>query len=167
MSNLDTSIGRHKKSLTAAGRSDIPKIFQYRTHADNNSLYNTPPTFGIYLVRNVLAWVKESGGLAQIEAWNREKARLLYGAIDAHADVYRCPVEPASRSVMNVVFTLPGAEDEEAFLAAAKKRNMIGLKGHRSVGGIRVSMYNAVTLDWVKALVELMEEFAASRNKSA
>jgi len=77
---------------------------------ENNSLYNTPPTFGVYLVRNVLAWVKESGGLARVEAWNREKAGLLYGAIDARAHFYRCPIEAPSRSVMNVVFRLPSAD---------------------------------------------------------
>ena len=148
--------------MIAAGRTDIPKIFQYRTHADNNSLYNTPPTFGIYLMRNVLAWLKSEGGLSGVEARNREKARLLYGAIDAHADFYRCPVEPASRSVMNVVFRLPTEALEEKLVAEAKRRGMVGIKGHRSTGGIRVSLYNAVALEWVRALAELMNEFAAA-----
>jgi phosphoserine aminotransferase len=152
-----------RKDFLATARTDIPKIFQYRVHAENNSLYNTPPTFGIYLVRNVLAWIKASGGLGQIEAWNRKKAALLYGAIDRYPNLYHCPVEPQSRSVMNVVFRLPNAELEEAFLAAAKKADMAGLKGHRSVGGIRVSLYNAVSVEWVEALVGMMDEFARAR----
>jgi phosphoserine aminotransferase len=148
------------KDLVARGRKDIPKIFQLRTAAENKSLYNTPPTFGIYMVRNVLAWLKEQGGLAAMEERNRRKAARLYGAIDANAAFYRCPVERESRSVMNVVFRLPSEQQEEAFVAEAKKRGMVGLKGHRSVGGIRVSTYNAVEPAWVDALCELMQEFA-------
>ncbi len=101
------------KELVAKGRKDIPKIFQLRTHAENKSLYNTPPTFGVYMVRNVLAWLKGEGGLAAIEKRNREKAAKLYGVIDAHAGFYRCPVEKQSRSVMNVVFRLPTEALEE------------------------------------------------------
>src|SRR6185503_7475759 len=101
-----------RKELVERGRKDIPVIFQYRTHAENNSLYNTPPTFSIYLLRNVLECVKQGGGLGVMEKHNREKAGLLYAAIDARADFYRCPVEKDSRSVMNVVFTLPSAELE-------------------------------------------------------
>jgi phosphoserine aminotransferase len=148
-----------KKDLVAAGRKDIPAIFQYRTHAENNSLYNTPPTFGIYLLRNVLATLKDAGGLAAVEKQNRAKAELLYGAIDARPDFYRCPVERESRSTMNVVFTLPTAELETEFLAEASKRRMVGLKGHRSVGGIRASIYNAASLEWVAALVDFMKDF--------
>ncbi len=105
-----------EKAFVEAGRKDIPKIFQYRTHAENNSLYNTPPTFGIYLVRNVLAWIKDQGGLGAIEKTNREKGKVLYGAIDQHAGFYRCPVEPRSRSLMNVVFRLPSEALEEKFV---------------------------------------------------
>jgi phosphoserine aminotransferase len=149
-----------RKAFLETGRKDIPKIFQYRTHAESDSLYNTPPTFGVYLVRNVLAWIKESGGLPAIEAMNREKARLLYSAIDGRPDFFRCPVEKESRSVMNVVFRLPSEALEEKLVAEAKKQRMIGLKGHRSVGGIRVSLYNAVTVEWVTALVGFLEAFA-------
>jgi phosphoserine aminotransferase len=152
-----------KKELVAGGRKDIPAIFQYRTHADNNSLYNTPPTFGIYLLRNVLEAVKQAGGLAGMEKHNREKAALLYGAIDARPDFYRCPVEVASRSTMNVVFTLPTEALEQEFLAEAGKRKMVGLKGHRSVGGIRASIYNASNREWVQGLVDLMTEFQKGR----
>jgi phosphoserine aminotransferase len=148
-----------RKDLVAAGRKDVPKVFQLRTHAENKSLYNTPPTFGIYMVRNVLGWLDGGGGLDAIEARNRAKAAKLYAAIDARPDLYRCPVERASRSVMNVVFRLPTEADEERFAKEAKKLGMIGLKGHRSVGGIRVSLYNAVEPAWVDALVDFMASF--------
>jgi phosphoserine aminotransferase len=156
-----------RKDLVEGGRKDIPKIFRYKTHADNNSLYNTPPTFSIYLVRNVLAWVKEQGGLDAIEKINREKGRLLYGTIDQHPDFYRCPVDKDSRSLMNVVFRLPTEALEEQFVADAKKAKMVGLKGHRSVGGIRVSTYNAVSLDSVKTLTTFMGEFAKANGAKA
>ncbi len=147
------------QQLVEQGRSDIPAIFQYRTHAANKSLYNTPPTFGIYMLRNVLACYKEMGGLAAIEQRNRAKAKLVYDVIDARAELYRCPVEPESRSLMNVVFNLPTPELEAAFLAAAKKEGMEGLKGHRSVGGIRASLYNACEPAWCQALAEFMRAF--------
>ncbi|WP_224246332.1 3-phosphoserine/phosphohydroxythreonine transaminase [Hyalangium gracile] len=147
------------KEFMARGRQDIPKIFRYTTYAENNSLYNTPPTFAIYLCRNVLAWIKDVGGLKQIEQWNREKGDLLYGAIDRHADFYRAPVEKGSRSYMNVVFQLPTEALNDTFVSEAKKAGMVGLKGHRSTGGIRVSLYNAVTVDNVKALVSFMDQF--------
>ena len=149
-----------KKDFIAGGRKDLPTIFQYRVAAENNSLYNTPPTFGIYLIRNVLSWVKKEGGLDEMERRNREKGRLLYGVIDAHAGFYSCPVEPKSRSLMNIVFRLPSEELEDKLIAEAKKHKMVGLKGHRSVGGIRVSAYNAVTVDWMKQLTDFMSAFA-------
>ncbi len=148
------------KALVEKGRKDIPKIFQFRTHADNKSLYNTPPTFGVYMVRNVLSWLKEQGGLAKIEQVNRKKAARLYGVIDKNPQFFRSPVEKESRSVMNVVFRLPSEEREAEFIAEAKKRGMVGLKGHRSVGGVRVSMYNAASYEWVDTLCNFMEEFA-------
>jgi phosphoserine aminotransferase len=151
------------KDFIASGRKDIPKIFQYRTHAENNSLYNTPPTFAIYLVRNVLAWIEEQGGLTAIEARNRKKASALYAAIDGHGGFYRCPVDVSSRSVMNVVWRLPSEALENEFVAEASKRGMVGLKGHRSVGGIRASIYNAVEPAWIDALTGFMREFAAAK----
>ncbi len=147
------------KDLIEKGRKDIPKIFQFRTHADNKSLYNTPPTFGIYMVRNVLSWIKGQGGLPKLEEANRKKASRLYGVIDANSRFYRSPVEKESRSAMNVVFRLPSPELEDQFIAEAKKRGMVGLKGHRSVGGIRASIYNAAPYEWVDALAGFMEEF--------
>jgi phosphoserine aminotransferase len=148
------------KELLDRGRKDIPKIFQFRTHAENKSLYNTPPTFGVYMVRNVLSWLKGQGGLAGMEKINRRKAARLYGVIDGNAEFFRSPVERESRSVMNVVFRLPTPELEERFIAEAKKQGMIGLKGHRSVGGVRASIYNAVPYEWVETLAAFMEAFA-------
>ncbi|GAB4234730.1 MAG: 3-phosphoserine/phosphohydroxythreonine transaminase [Deltaproteobacteria bacterium] len=148
------------KALIESGRADIPKIFQFRTHAENKSLYNTPPTFGVYMVRNVLSWLKGRGGLAKMEETNRKKAARLYGTIDANPQFFRSPVERESRSVMNVVFRLPSPELEERFIAQAKQQGMVGLKGHRSVGGIRVSIYNAVPFEWVDTLASFMESFA-------
>ncbi len=147
------------KELLERGRKDIPKIYQFRTHAENKSLYNTPPTFGVYMVRNVLAWLKGLGGLQKIEEINRKKAARLYGVIDKDPQFFRSPVERESRSVMNVVFRLPSPELEEQFIAEAKKQGMVGLKGHRSVGGIRASIYNAASYEWVDALAGFMEEF--------
>ncbi len=148
------------KALLERGRDDLPKFFQYRTHAAERSLYNTPPTFAIYLVRNVLSWAKSVGGLDQIERWNREKAALLYGCLDGSGGFYRCPVERESRSVMNVVFRLPTEALEAELVAEAKANGMVGLKGHRSVGGLRVSLYNAVSVDAVRTLAGLLQAFA-------
>jgi len=148
------------KTLVEQGRKDIPKIFQFRTPAENKSLYNTPPTFGIYMIRNVLAWLKGLGGLPAMEARNRKKAAVLYGAIDGNPGYFRCPVEKQSRSVMNIVFRLPTEADEERFVKEAKAKGMVGLKGHRSVGGIRASTYNAVEPAWIDELAGFMADFA-------
>ncbi len=150
-----------RKDLVEAGRKDIPVIFQYRTHVENNSLYNTPPTFSVYMLRNVLSEVKANGGLSAMEKLNREKAGLLYEAIDARSDVFACPVDKDSRSFMNVVFTLKTPELETEFLAEAKKLKMEGLKGHRSVGGMRASIYNAVPREGVATLADLIKKFKA------
>lgn len=149
-----------RKDLVEAGRKDIPKIFRYETHADARSLYNTPPTFSIYLVRNVLRWIDAQGGLDAIEALNREKGRVLYGVLDELAGFYRCPVAPKDRSLMNVVFRLPTEALEEKLVAEAKRLDIVGIKGHRSVGGMRVSTYNAVSLASVSMLAEFLREFA-------
>jgi phosphoserine aminotransferase len=149
-----------QRDFMETGRKDLPKILQYRAYAEARSLLNTPPTFGIYLIRNVLDWIKASGGLAAIERRNLAKAAELYGVIDQHAGFYRCPVEPQSRSVMNVVFHLPNEVLEKDFLAGAKAAGMIGLKGHRSAGGIRASLYNAVEPAWVSELASFMKDFA-------
>jgi phosphoserine aminotransferase len=148
-----------RKDLTDAGRKDIPTIFRFATHASNDSLYNTPPTFGIYLIRNVLAYTKEIGGLEEVERRNRQKGDLLYGAIDANPEFFKAPVQKDSRSYMNVVFRLPTEDLEKQFVAEATKQRMVGLAGHRSTGGIRVSIYNAVELSSVEALVSFMKDF--------
>ncbi|HVJ93334.1 MAG TPA: 3-phosphoserine/phosphohydroxythreonine transaminase [Labilithrix sp.] len=152
-----------KKEMIARGRKDIPTIFQYRTVAENRSLYNTPPTFGIYLVRSTLSWLKAEGGSVAMEARNRNKARALYEVIDRSGGFYRCPVQPAYRSIMNVVWRLPTPELEELFVKEAIQANMIGLKGHRATGGIRASIYNAVEPAWCDALASFMAEFARRR----
>lgn len=149
-----------RKDLMAGGRKDIPKILRYTTFAENNSLYNTPPTFAIYLMRNVLAWIDEQGGLTAMERRNTEKAETLYSALDRMSGFYRAPVEKAARSTMNVVFRLPTEELDDRFVAEAKKQRMVGLKGHRSAGGIRVSAYNAVSPEDIRTLVSFMESFA-------
>ncbi len=152
-----------KKELVARGRKDLPAIFQYRTAAENQSLYNTPPTFGIYLVRNVLAWLEAEGGVPAIEERNKKKAGLVYDAIDGSGGFYRCPVDKACRSIMNVVWRLPTPELEDTFVKEAEKLKMSGLKGHRSVGGVRASLYNAVELGWVETLASFMKDFAKSK----
>lgn len=150
-----------RKDLVEAGRKDIPKIFQYRTHADANSLANTAPTFAIYMVRNVLQLLKDGGGLAQVEKTNREKARLVYAFLDGHSDYFKSPVRAENRSVMNIVFRLPTPELEAKLVADAAAAGFVGLKGHRSVGGIRISAYNAVTLEAIQKLLAYLDDFSA------
>ncbi|MSP24849.1 MAG: 3-phosphoserine/phosphohydroxythreonine transaminase [Myxococcales bacterium] len=148
-----------QKELIRAARKDIPVILRYATHADNQSLYNTPNTFAIYMVRNVLEHMKSLGGLAAIEQHNLAKAALLYGALDQDPDFFRCPVEHASRSTMNVVWRLPTEELEDRFVKEATKAGLVGLKGHRSAGGLRASIYNAVSEASIQALIAFMSEF--------
>ena len=157
-SGLVVAIAR--KDWMASGRDDIPKILRYQTHAKENSLYNTPNTFGIYLARNVLKWIKDFGGLEKIEQRNRAKMAALYGAIDGSGGYFKANVEPASRSAMNIVFRLASEALEEKFISEAKKASMVGLKGHRSTGGIRVSAYNAVSESDIASLVSFMKSFA-------
>ena len=146
--------------LETCEAQDLPSYLRYKLHAEKNSLYNTPPTFGIYILRNVLAYNKSIGGLAAIEANNRQKGALLYGCIDQHPGFYKGFVtEKAHRSLMNVDFFLPNPELDDLFVKEAKKAGMVGLKGYRDIGGIRVSAYNAVTVDNVKTLVDFMEQF--------
>jgi phosphoserine aminotransferase len=140
--------------------SDLPSYLRYKLHAEKNSLYNTPPTFGIYILRNVLAYNKSIGGLKAIEAANRKKGELLYGCIDRHAGFYKGFVtEKADRSLMNVDFFLPTPELDDTFVKEAKKAGMVGLKGYRDIGGIRVSTYNAVSVQDVETLVGFMDAF--------
>jgi phosphoserine aminotransferase len=137
----------------------LPTLLKYTTFQEHNSLFNTPPTFTIYVINLVLTWLEETvGGLEQVEKINREKASIIYQVID-NSEIYRGIVEADSRSLMNVAFRLPDSELEKRFLADAQKQGFIGLKGHRSIGGCRASIYNAVTLDSVKSLAAFMQEF--------
>ena len=139
---------------------DLPSYLRFKIHAEKNSLYNTPPCFGIYILRNVLAYNKSIGGLAAIEANNRKKGELLYGCIDKHPGFYKgFATVKEDRSFMNVDFFLPSEDLTATFVSEAKKAGMVGLKGYRDIGGIRVSCYNAVTVDNVKVLVDFMEQF--------
>ncbi len=138
----------------------LPTMFRYDIHAKNDSLYNTPPTFSVYLVNLVLHWVKNNGGLAAMEKQNQDKAKLVYDAIDNSAGFFTGHAEKGSRSLMNITFRLPNEDLEKAFIAEASKQGLVGLKGHRSVGGIRASIYNAMPPQGCKALAELMIDFA-------
>ncbi len=135
-----------------------PSAFEWRTVAANNSLYNTPPTYAIYIAGLVFKWLKAQGGLPAIEARNIEKAKLLYDTIDA-SGFYTNKVERSARSRMNVPFFLADETRNEDFLAGAKARGLVQLKGHKSVGGMRASIYNAVPLEGVQALVDYMTDF--------
>jgi phosphoserine aminotransferase len=133
-------------------------MLDYRTHVENKSLYNTPNTWGIYIISLVCKWIKDKGGLAMMEKENEDKARLLYDAIDA-TDFYRGHADADCRSIMNVTYRLPSEELEKKFAAEATAQGLDGLKGHRSVGGIRASIYNAFPRAGVEALVSFMKEF--------
>ncbi len=141
---------------------NTPTMLRYKTHADANSLYNTPPTFGIYMLNLVMNWIKEKGGIEAINRLNQEKAKLLYDAIDNSGGFYVGHAQKDSRSLMNVSFNIKDKDTqlEAKLIEEAIKNDMIGLKGHRSIGGLRASIYNAMSIDGVKALVELMEDFA-------
>ncbi|WP_053361808.1 3-phosphoserine/phosphohydroxythreonine transaminase [Bacillus sp. FJAT-27251] len=148
-----------RKDLLERSNDSLPTMLDYRTHAKNDSLYNTPPTMAIYLLKLVLEWADSLGGTEALEKINREKAALLYNAIDDSDGFYKGHAEASSRSLMNVTFTLENQELTEAFLAEAKERGFTGLNGHRSVGGCRASIYNAVPLEHVEVLAQFMKEF--------
>ena len=135
-----------------------PTMFDYKTHSDAGSMYNTPPTYAWYLAGLVFQWLKRLGGLAAMAGINERKARALYGAIDS-SGFYANPVEPASRSWMNVPFTLANPDLDATFLSTAKEEGLLTLKGHRSVGGMRASIYNAMPEEGVQALISFMAEF--------
>lgn len=148
-----------KKSLLEKSPAELPTMFRYSTFQKNDSLYNTPPVFAIYMVGKVAAWIKAQGGLAAMGKRNAEKAALLYDAIDSSDGFYRGHAEKNSRSRMNVTFRLRGAALEQKFAAEAQERGLAGLKGHRSVGGIRASVYNAMPIAGAEKLAAFMEEF--------
>jgi phosphoserine aminotransferase len=149
-----------RDDMLARVPKDIPTMLQYSTHVDKNSLYNTPPCLSIYMVQLVLKWIEDTvGDLAGMERRNREKADLLYGFIDSNG-LYRGTADPDSRSMMNVTFRLADENLEKKFIAEALENGLGGLKGHRSVGGCRASIYNALDIEAVRSLVDFMKVFA-------
>lgn len=143
---------------------DLPSMLKYTTYAEKNSMYNTPPCFGIYTIDLVLKWIEEDmGGLKGVEAHNIKKGDLLYDFIDA-SNFYRTTAEKYSRSLMNVTFRLPSEDLEKKFIAQATESGLGGLKGHRSVGGCRASIYNATTMEGIEALVGFMTKFEKENN---
>jgi len=140
----------------------LPSMLDYRTYAEHGSLYNTPPVFAIYVVLLVTRWLRdEIGGLDAMAELDAAKAQLLYDAIDGHPEMYTGHAQPAARSRMNITFRLPSVDDETAFLAGAAAEDMVELRGHRSVGGIRASIYNAMPVEGVERLADFMRRFAA------
>jgi phosphoserine aminotransferase len=148
-----------RKDLIEKENQNVPTMLKYSTFAKNNSLYNTPPTFGIYMLGEVLNWVKGIGGVTEIAKRNEEKAKLIYDAIDESNGFYIGHAETDSRSLMNITFRVKGEELEKKFLAEAKQEGFIGVNGHRSVGGCRASVYNAVPYEACKAFSEFMLQF--------
>ena len=149
-----------RESWLEKANKGVPTMFRYSTHVKNNSLYNTPPMFGVYVLDLVLQWIDGLGGVEGVAKINAAKAEALYGAIDGSGGYYKGHAEPGSRSNMNVTFRLPTEELEKQFVAEAQKAGMVGLAGHRSVGGIRASIYNATGLEACQALASFMGDFA-------
>ncbi|WP_276692860.1 3-phosphoserine/phosphohydroxythreonine transaminase [Acidaminococcus massiliensis] len=148
-----------KKEFLKGRDPQLPTMMNYETFADHDSTYNTPPVFGVYLVNLMSQWLLDQGGLGAMEKRNRAKAKLVYDVLDAHPGFYRGHAQKDSRSLMNVTFNLPSKELETRFVAEAKEQGLAGLKGHRSIGGIRASIYNAMPLEGAQALTDFMENF--------
>jgi phosphoserine aminotransferase len=154
-----------REDVLAKDRTDVADVLRYRAHADHGSIYNTPPVFAIYVTLLVTRWLRhEIGGLAAMEKLNAEKALKLYGVLDETPAFFRTRVDKASRSNMNVTFHLPTAKLENELVEAAEQRGLVGIRGHRTVGGLRASLYNAVSLPAVTELTDLLREF---RNEHA
>jgi phosphoserine aminotransferase len=151
-----------REDFLARAGSTPPTMLRYKTYAKNNSLYNTPPVFAVYMVNLVLGWIEENGGLEAIGEWNRRKAKLIYDAIDESGGFYRGHAAADSRSLMNLTFRLADEGLEKPFVEEAKAQEMVGLAGHRSVGGIRASLYNATDVESCRALAQFMAEFASA-----
>lgn len=150
-----------RDDLVQSAAGDLPTMLQYRTHADKDSMFNTPPTFGIYIMSLVFQWILDSGGLTAMETRNRGKADRLYDFLDESA-LFNATAEKGSRSQMNVTFVTGDAEKDAKFIAAAKEAGFDGLKGHRSVGGMRASIYNAFPPEGVDALIAFAKDFEAA-----
>ncbi len=147
-----------REDLIGETLAGTPTMFDYKTHADNESMYNTPPTYGIYMAGLVFKWLKAKGGLAVMEKTNVEKAGLLYDYLD-QSDFYHSPIALENRSRMNIPFTLKNSELDAAFLKQAQDNGLLQLKGHKLVGGMRASIYNAMPIEGVKALISFMQAF--------
>ncbi|HXM76641.1 MAG TPA: 3-phosphoserine/phosphohydroxythreonine transaminase, partial [Thermoanaerobaculia bacterium] len=150
-----------RDDMLARSPKNLPTMLDYNTHAKEKSLYNTPPVFPIYVMRLVMKWMLAEGGLEAIGRRNADKANLLYGAIDGSGGFYRAHARPGSRSNMNVTFRLPSEDLEKRFVSEATSQGLDGLKGHRSVGGIRASIYNAFPRQGVETLISFMKGFQA------
>ena len=148
-----------QKKFVEKSLETLPTMLRYDTFYKKNSLYNTPPAFSIYMVGKVAAWIKAQGGLTEMARRNSRKAAILYDAIDTSADFYRGHADKDSRSFMNVTFRLPSEDLEKKFVAEALENNLSGVKGHRSVGGMRASIYNAMTIEGVEILADFMNKF--------
>jgi len=148
-----------RRDLAEKCKDGLPTMFDYRTHLEKKSVFNTPPVFTVYMIKLVFEWLKTQGGLAAIEKVNRAKKDAVYGMIDRHSDYFKCPVDTGSRSWMNIVFRLPSEDLEKKFIAESKEAGLVGLKGHRSVGGIRVSLYNAMPLEGARKVASFMKKF--------
>lgn len=151
-----------RKDFVETGRKDLPPLSQYRTYAKEHSLHNTPNTFGIYVIGEVAAWIRAQGGLAAMGERNARKAKLLYDFLD-QSRAWKPHAHPESRSLMNVTFRGATKELEETMLARAEERGLSGLRGHRSVGGLRASIYNAFPEDGVRRLIELLDDVEHGR----
>lgn len=154
-----------REDLLGKARKDTPTMLDYKIMADNGSMYNTPPTYCIYIAKLVYEWIESLGGLEQMKALNEKKAALLYGYLDSQ-DYYIAPVAKESRSMMNVTFVTGDTELDKKFAAEAAKQGLVNLKGHRAVGGMRASIYNAMPYEGVEKLVAFMEEFAKNNPKN-
>jgi len=148
-----------RDDMLAKCKDGIPTMFNYKTHAEKKSLFNTPPSFSIYIVKLILEWLKNMGGLAAIEKVNLAKKERIYQLMDLHPDYFKGTAEKDSRSWMNLTMRLPNEDLEKKFIAEAKAAGFVGLKGHRSVGGIRVSLYNAMPLEGAEKLAEFALDF--------
>jgi len=152
-----------RDDLVGHARGDVPTMMNYKTYADERSLYNTPPCFSIYVCKLVLEWTKRQGGLAAVQRRNEEKAALLYNYLD-RSSMFKPCAEAASRSMMNITYVTDGDEITDKFCKEAAKEGLVTLKGHRSVGGIRANLYNAMPVEGVRALVAFMERFEAANS---
>lgn len=158
-----------RDDLIGHASADVPTMLDYKIHADNGSMYNTPPTFAIYIAKLVFDHLKRTGGIEAMQKRNEEKARMLYDAIDSSM-MFNCPVEEAFRSIMNVVFVTGDHDLDKKFISEASQRGLVNLGGHRSVGGMRASIYNAMPVEGVQTLIDFMKEFEVKnhvRNHSA